>query len=263
MSVQVLVASMFQKDFELPKRMNLCSDAVIGNQCDKDSVDEIEYKNFKIKYINRAERGVGLNRNNALKNATSDLCVLADDDMVFYDNYVEIVEEAFKKNKKADFLIFNIDEKQGSERRINNKVKKVNLLNYMNYGAARFAFRRESVVNKNILFNLDFGGGTPHSCGEDSLFLRDCLSKKLKIFTVPCSLAYLSDNRESTWFKGYDEKYFYDKGYFLATAHPRIGKLFAYFLVYRHREYVNDSKFSKKEIMRFISNGIKDAKKNK
>ena len=113
MSVQVLVASMFQKDFELPKRMNLCSDAVIGNQCDKDSIDEIEYKNFKIKYINRAERGVGLNRNNALKNATSDLCVLADDDMVFYDNYVEIVEEAFKKNKKADFLIFNIDEKQG------------------------------------------------------------------------------------------------------------------------------------------------------
>ena len=193
MSVQVLVASMFQNDFELPKRMNLSSDAIIGNQCDKNSFDEIKYKNFKIKYINRSERCVGLNRNNALKNSTSDFCVLADDDMVFYDNYVEIVEEAFKKNKKADFLIFNIDDKQGGERRVNSKVKKVNLLNYMNYGAARFVFRRESIFNKGVLFNLEFGGGTPHSCGEDSLFLRDCLSKKLKIFTVPYSLAYLSD----------------------------------------------------------------------
>lgn len=263
MSVQVLVASMNQNNFELPKQMNLSSDAIIGNQCDRNSIDEVDYKDHKIKYINSTERGVGLNRNNALKHASSDLCVLADDDMVFYDNYVDIVEEAFKQNLKADFLIFNIDEKQNSDRRANSKVKSVNLFNYMNYGAARFAFKRKSVVEKAIFFNLNFGGGTSHSCGEDSLFLRDCLAKKLKIFTAPYSLAYLTDKRESTWFKGYDEKYFYDKGYFLGTAHPKIGKLFARLLVFRHKEYQSDSKFSKKDIMRFIFNGIKDAKRNK
>lgn len=263
MSIQVLVASMFQNDFELPKQMNLSSDAVIGNQCGKNSDEEFDYNGFEIKYINRTERGVGLNRNNTLKHASSDLCVLADDDMVFYDNYVEIVEECFKRNPKADFLIFNIGEKQNSNRRANTKFKRVGIFNYMNYGAARFAFRRESVVRKDILFNLNFGGGTVHSCGEDSLFLRDCLAKKLKIFTAPYSLAYLTDKRESTWFKGYDEKYFYDKGYFLGTAHPKIGKIFARLLVFRHKEYQTDSKFSKKEIMRFIFNGIKDAKRNK
>ena len=63
--------------------------------------------------------------------------------------------------------------------------------------------------------------------------------------------------------KGYDEKYFYDEGYFLGTAHPKIGELLGYLLVYKHKEYVSDSKFSRKEIMCFISNGIKDAKKNK
>ncbi|MCR5308832.1 MAG: glycosyltransferase family 2 protein [Bacilli bacterium] len=263
MSVQVLVASMHQNDFELPKQMNLSSDAVIGNQCDRNSIDEIDYKNFKIKYINSTERGVGLNRNNTLKYATSDYCALADDDMIFYDNYVEIVEELFKKYKKADFLIFNIDEKQDNGRRVNSKSKKVNLLNYLNYGASRFVFRRESIVKNNILFNLNFGGGTPHSCGEDSLFLRECLAKKLKIITVPYSLAYLSDNRESTWFKGFDEKYFYDKGYFLGTAHPKIGKLFARLLVFRHKEFVNDSKFTRKEVLNLIFKGIKDVKKNK
>ena len=71
-SVQVLVAAMNQTDHSLLDRMNIQSDAIIGNQCDYNSVEKFEYDGHSITYLNFAERGVGLNRNNALMRATAD-----------------------------------------------------------------------------------------------------------------------------------------------------------------------------------------------
>ena len=65
MTIQVLVAAMNQDDHSLPQKMNLKCDAIIGNQCNRNSIEESEWKGNKIKYLNFNERGVGLNRNNA------------------------------------------------------------------------------------------------------------------------------------------------------------------------------------------------------
>lgn len=260
MKVQVLVASMNQKDHSLVKKMNLQTEAIIANQCDHFSTEEFEIDGHKIKYINTAERGVGLNRNNALMRADGDICLIADDDMYFYDGYEKTIIEAFEKYPKADFLVLNIDEAGETYRRKNTKAKKVGLSNYLNYGAARFAFKREAIFKHGIFFNLSFGGGTDHSCGEDSLFLRQCLLKKLRIYSVPVSIAKLVEVRESSWFNGFTEKYFYDEGFFLGTAHPKIGKLFARYLVLRHKEFLTNSSFTRKQIFKMMKKGIKDAK---
>ncbi|HAZ18610.1 MAG TPA: hypothetical protein DCY75_00365, partial [Clostridiales bacterium] len=60
----------------------------------------------------------------------------------------------------------------------------------------------------------------------DTLFLHSCLQKGLKIYAVPDSIATLSDERESTWFRGYNEKYYYDKGVLFAA----VSKFWAPFL---------------------------------
>ena len=39
MTLQVLVAAMNQRDHALPEQMNLQSDALIGNQCDRNAVE--------------------------------------------------------------------------------------------------------------------------------------------------------------------------------------------------------------------------------
>jgi len=109
MTIEVLVATMNQEDdCSLPIDMNIQSDAIIGNQCGRNEIKELEYNGHRIKYLSFAEKGVGLNRNNALMRSTADICVLADDDQIFVDGYSEIISNSFRQNPDADVIIFDL-----------------------------------------------------------------------------------------------------------------------------------------------------------
>ena len=216
--VQVLVAAMDQADHSLLEKLNIQSDAIVGNQCDNNSIEHFEWgdNNYNITYLNFNERGVGLNRNNALMRATGEFCIFADDDMTYVDGYPQIVEKYFDENKDADVIVFNIIESKPT-RYIIKKFHRVHWNNFLRYGAVRIAIRRQKVFDQGILFNLCFGGGTEHSAGEDVLFLSECLKKGLHIYAVPEYIARLNDDRESTWFQGYTDKFFVDKGFFYSV----------------------------------------------
>ena len=235
--IQLLVTTVnLTNPLDLLKKLNVKSSFLIGNQTSYNSDEKLQYNNFEGVVVNRDERGVGINRNNLINHSDCDICILSDDDMEFVDNYPEIVLKVFSDNKDADAIIFNIGEKE-KVRRQNTKSKKLSIFNYMNYGAARLAFRRESVILKGISFNTMFGGGCQFSCGEDSLFIRECLRKGLKIIALPVTIASLLDDRESSWFKGYSDKFVFDQGVFLALAHPLLCRLFAFLLCLKHPEY--------------------------
>lgn len=234
MGIQVLVAAMNQKDHSMLGEMNIQSDTIIGNQCDRNEIEEFAYNGYTIKYLSFAERGVGLNRNNALMRASSDICLLADDDMRFRDGYAEIVEKCFKENPDSDVIIFNIG---GCHSRYVIKKKfRVSYRNFMRFGAARVAFRRKSITKHGIFFNLQFGGGAKFSAGEDTLFLYNCLKNGLKITAVPVYIATLLDNRESTWFEGYTNKYFIDRGALFAAISGKWAWLLCLQFCLRHRK---------------------------
>lgn len=234
MKIQTLVVTLNQTDHSLLERMNIQTDAIIGNQCDRNEIEEFEYNGYQIKWLSLSEKGVGLNRNNVMMRSTGDICVFADDDMIFHDGYGTIVQEMFERNLDADIILFNLDEK--NPRRPNNtKVIKINRTNYGKYGAARLAFRREKLHFAGISFNLLFGGGAAYGSGEDSIFIHDCLKRKLKIIAVPYSLAMLNDDRESTWFTGYNDKYFYDKGVMFARMYGKYAIFIALYNSFKHR----------------------------
>ena len=235
LTLQVLIASMNQSDHSLLEKMNIQSDAIVGNQCDRNSIEEFDWKGYKIKYLNFAEKGVGLNRNNALMRATADICVFADDDMVYLDGYVESIRTAFIELKNADVIVFNLLEDRPS-RYIIKKVTRVSYFNYLRYGTARIAVRLNSIRFNGISFNLCFGGGTGRCHGEDNLFLTSCLDKGLNIYAVPVTIARLTEERESSWNKGYDEKYLKDQG----ELYRAISKKWCFLLclqdILRHRK---------------------------
>ena len=262
MKIEVLVSTMHQRNSDLIKKMKLSTDAIIINQTDNVNYEEIALNGKTVRFFSFNERGVGLSRNSALMRSDADICVLSDDDMVFCDGYEETVKKAFSENPQADLIIFNLIEDEKSLNRQNTATTKVNILNYMNYGAARIAFKRKAVSYNGITFNLNFGGGTTHQCGEDTLFLRDCLKKGLNIIAVPEAIAELKDERESTWFKGYNEKYFFDKGIVLALAHPILAKSFSLYLTLRHNEYTENG-MSKMRVYKEICKGIKFVKSRK
>lgn len=240
MRIQVLVAAMHQEDHSLLPKMNIQSDVIVGNQCDKNSVETFDYNGHKATYLNFSERGVGLNRNNALMRATGDICLFADDDMEYMDNYVEIIEKAFDENPNADVIVFNLKEK-AITRKLITKKSKVGYMNYLRYGTARVAVRLSSVKKNGIYFNQCFGGGTEHCHGEDNLFLNSCLKNKLKIVAVPEYIATLTEERVSSWNNGYDEKYIRDQGILFRTLSRRWWRLLCLQdALRRHKSYNMD-----------------------
>lgn len=240
MRVQVLVAAMNQTDHSLLKKMNIKSDVIVGNQCEKDEIERFDYNGHKAVYLNFNEKGVGLNRNNALMRADGDICLFADDDMVYADDYVDKIVKAFEQNPKADVIVFNLDEPnaKGELRYKIPRVMTLNRLNYLRYGCARVAVRLKSIRENAIFFNQCFGGGTEHSAGEDNIFLSACMDKGLKVVAVPVTIATLLEERESTWGGVYDEKYVRDLGYLYYAISRKWWKMLCFqAAVRKHRVY--------------------------
>lgn len=256
MKIQLLVATMNQANHEIISSMNIKSDAIIANQCNFNKVEEFLDGEITIKFLSFNEIGVGLNRNNALLRSTADICILADDDMVFIENYEEILTQYYSKLPDADVIIFNLIEKKIT-RPVTKSIKEVNNFNYMKYGAARITFKRTKIMKNGISFNQFFGGGSKYSSGEDTLFLKDCLLKNLKIYAVPAALAELMDNRESTWFEGRTAKYYYDKGALFAAISKKIPKLLSIQFILRHKNS-HPSNFKFFDIYKLMCKGILD-----
>ena len=236
MRLQTLVATIDQKDHSLVDKLNIQTDAIIGNQCDRTGTEIIERQGHCVTYLNDTDRGVGVNRNRLLDHAEADFLIMADDDMRFVDGYPEIVEQAISACTDADVYIFNLIE-QEQRRYVNQKIARVGRRNFARYGTARLMLRRESVERAGIRFSLEFGGGARFGSGEDTIFLRDCLDHGLKLYAIPLALAEIDQQAQSSWFNGYNHKFFFDKGALYCALHPRLKKLYClrYVICYREK----------------------------
>lgn len=211
MTLQLLVSAVNQNPRQLAEKMKIASDAIIINQCAENAYDEWVQDGHAIQAYSFAEKGVGLSRNNALLRADHDISLFADEDIVYADGYAERVLQAFEEHPEADMLLFNMEVCE--ERRTYHieefgRVKQHNCGRYPTYS---FAIRTEKMHKANITFSLLFGGGAKYSNGEDSLFIKECITKRLKVFRVPVTIG-TEVPRPSTWFQGYTEKFFYDRG---------------------------------------------------
>lgn len=255
--VEVLVASMHRSITSLYNEMNLHTDAVIINQCDRFERTVSTINGNSIKFFSFNERGVGRSRNYALMNASADICMLADEDMIYVDGYEKIVLKAFKKNPKADIILFEIESLNPNRKCVViKKNARITLFNGLKYGACRIAFKREKVIGSNIWFSLMFGGGAKYSAGEDSLFIYECIKKGLKLYTCKEKIADIKQDT-SSWFTGYGEKYFKDKGALCAAMTPRYSKLLSIiFAAKGHKEYKGKYKFT--QIVKLMFDGVDD-----
>ena len=258
MRIQVLVAAVNQDLHMLPVSMNLETEAVIVNQCDCHAYEEFEYNNKKIKCFSMSERGVGLNRNTALLHADADIVFFSDEDIRFYDGYEEKVREAFLKNPDADLITFNfkVDPKRATY--YNKEERRIRWYNYGRYPTFCVAAKLEALRKANVSFSLLFGGGAKYSNGEDSLFLHDCLKKGMHLYT---SVTEVGEEvyRESTWFKGYNEKFFVDRGVLYHHLYGRMAKLFSLRFLYAHKEEMC-GEIPVKEAYAMMKKGISEGK---
>lgn len=211
MSVEVLASVMNQDMQELAERMQLNSDAVIINQCDCLGTAEMIRNGHKIRFFSMPERGIGRSRNAAIMRADGDICLFSDEDIVYEPGYARAIEAEFERNPKADMILFNIEVAQERRTYFITERKRVHWYNCGRYGAVSFAVRRRVLQESGVRFSLMFGGGARFSNGEDSLFLKNLMDKGYRVYTAPVVIGR-EEAGESSWFKGYNRKFFYDRG---------------------------------------------------
>ncbi|WP_214891639.1 glycosyltransferase family A protein [Exiguobacterium sp. s142] len=258
MKLEVLISTMYQTGFsKLIRKMKIKSDAIFINQSDSFEYSCINNNNNNIKIFTFPERGIGLSRNNALMRAEGDICLLADDDVILDENYYEIIIKAYEEHPEADVILFNVPSLNHKRPTVDIKKKqKIHHLNYMKYGAVNITFRTKKIQDRAIYFSLAFGGGAKYSAGEDTLFLHNCLEKKLKIVALPKIIGWV-EQKDSTWFEGYNKKYFFDKGIFFSHLSKRNAYLLALqFLIRKHKLYKDQISFN--DAFKKIIEGIKN-----
>ncbi len=233
--VQVLVSAVNQEPHKLAEEMHLETDAIIVNQCDHYGVESFCQRGRTIRVFHMAERGVGLSRNTALMRADGDICLFSDQDIVYETGYEEKILQAFKGCPAADMIVFNIEIGEGRRTYYNTTNKKVRWYNCGRYGAVSFAVKRDKLLESGVTFSLLFGGGAKYSAGEDSLFLKQFMDKGYQVYTSSVTIGREKEG-ESTWFSGYHEKFFFDRGVLYYFLYGNLAKLWALRFLLAHKE---------------------------
>lgn len=217
MTIEVLLSCLENNPSALFEKANISTDCVIVNQCDEDS-ERVINKTPNVKVVNSSSRGLSKSRNVALSKATADIGVITDDDVVFFDDYELIIKEAFGHFKDADIIVFDIENWKSS---FFEKPKKLNWLYSLKISSIQLVVNIKSIHESGILFDPNLGAGSGNGAGEETKFVYDCFKKGLNIYYYPKAIGTLTDST-STWFNGYNEKYFFQKGKVLSYIYGRL-----------------------------------------
>lgn len=249
----VLLSCMWQTDTSIIEKSNLtsCSTIVINQcKCDQESIHNINMATI----INTPTRGLSNSRNIGIKNSTADICLIADDDEIFSDDLQLLITSAYEKIPNADVIIFRLS---NCPCKLGNRLKKLKRLDCLKVSSCQISFKLSSIKEK-VYFDPNLGAGTGNGASEENKFLLDCYNKRLNIYYVPIEIGKMKDNSGSTWFHGFDENYFFNRG---KTTRYILGKKLAvfyawYYLIFKYKLYKERISFYKAK--KFLFMGLKE-----
>lgn len=208
MDLEVLISCMHQKDLEIVRRSRITTDVLVINQADGEASEEVWQGTQRIRMITTRERGLSRSRNMALEHAKGEICLLCDDDEIFKERYEAMIKQSFQRLPDADIIAFDIENKVT---RLKPHPQRVGRLNSLKLASYQLAFRREQILKAGVRFDPLMGAGSGNGAGEENKFLLDCMKKGLKVYYVPLTIGTLLPG-SSTWFFGYDRRFFYQRG---------------------------------------------------
>lgn len=202
-TLEILISTMHKESLAFlesmfPKGKYQQYTMLIVNQTTKNKQLQSHIPNIRV--INSFETGLPQSRNLALKNAVGDICLIADDDVVYKEDFNQIILNAFNAKTDADIITFKMVDEKGSDfkryRDIERHTKKtINTVNSVVIG-----LRRKQIIEKSVFFNPHFGLGATFQTANEYVFLRNALEKKLNILFEPkviLSHDYFSSGRDA------------------------------------------------------------------
>lgn len=123
-------------------------------------------------------QGLTKSRNNAIRLATGDICVIADDDVRYTNVYLDKILHIYENNQ-IDVACFKIDTGIGNPnyKKYPDAEVMINSIYTHNPSSIEITFLLKVILEKEILFDQRFGIGSSLAGGEESLFIYDAVSK--------------------------------------------------------------------------------------
>jgi glycosyltransferase involved in cell wall biosynthesis len=140
----------------------------------------------KVRVINIDEKGLSKSRNLAIIDASKKICLIADDDVVYFSNFDHEIITAFNQNPKASIITFN--HQRISKEQPYNKSKtgySHSKKTIEKVCSIEIAFQLKDIKENKICFNENFGLGSCFETAEEYLFLRDAIELKLSVVFSP------------------------------------------------------------------------------
>ena len=251
--VEVLISAMYQTDLTLFEKTGVTTDGLIINQCNENDVQKKNECGRQYKMISTMERGLSRSRNLALENAQGDYCLLCDDDELLYEDYEEKIVEAYKKFPDADIICFKV---MLEEKAYSNKSYRIGFLKALRVSSVQISMKLDSIKKNGILFDEEYGSGTPMGSGEENIFIYDCLKKRLKVYYVPVTIGEVHESA-SNWFRGFTDEYFMKRGAIIYRLMGKIGIIYCvYFAITKYQRYKNN--LSMMRALGLMANGMKN-----
>ena len=248
MGLCVLLSAMHQSDTSLLRELNIGCDAVLINQCDTQGETLTEEGARRLLFLSTTDRGLSKSRNLAVKKASEeafdrdDICIFCDNDCVYEDDSPKRILEAFDRNPDADIIVFFISRPERRSPVMKSEGPMGRMASFKIF-SPEIAFRKKSILENALAMDERFGAGGTYGMGEENIFLFDAIAKGLKIVYCPQKIATLSQT-ESTWFKGYSDRYFVDRGAGYQRMSSALSVFFILqFAVRKYGLYKNDNGF--------------------
>lgn len=251
MTVQILISTMNRQEFSFLEAINGWGHIIVINQCEKNQIEKICAKQCSFTIIHTTQRGLSNSRNEAILHSDADIFLTADDDISYMPDAADIIKKNFMDHPKADIIAFNINrlnipEHRNSQKK-NNNWSRTPSNKY--YPSVSLAYRRTSYDYANLHFHPIFGAGGIYTSGEESLLLKQARKAGLKIYQSQETIATV-DFSTSSWFTGYNEKFFFDKGAWLVAAYPKTHAIIKFYFL-----KIRNSQLTKAKMLKMLGDG--------
>ena len=255
--MQILLSVMEQGDpLTYINKLNIRADAVIVNQCGRESCRDAELKDGmviidgkpcggtdterpdqRVRIVEKNEKGLSRSRNLALSMASDDICIFCDNDVRYNDDAVAVIEDAFARYPDAGIICFFIERPERHEpvRSTEGTMSKIEMMRIF---SPEIAVRRSKLGD--LRFDERFGAGAKYKMGEENIFLFEAARRGIDRIYIPVKIAETLPN-ESSWFTAYDREFYIARGAGYEAMDGKIWHLLTWQNLIRKRKEYRDT----------------------
>ena len=162
---------------------------LIVNQTEENKLLVSDFPSIRV--INSFEKGLSKSRNLALKNVIGKIVLIADDDVIYMNDFDTKIIQAYNQYDNKAVISFCIEKPNGLlfKKYSPNAKKNLSLMELFNVLSIEISLNKLILDKLGITFDENFGLGSEFQMGEEAIFLSDIKEQNQQVAFVPSVIA--------------------------------------------------------------------------